>query len=125
MKRIVSLALGCVAMVAAAPVIAKPGHGNGQGNGRGIEMREMGRMNSRGPDHASDRGLERSNDEHSVLSALGIDSDTSVSQRRLNSRGALHASARAHARANRHSAIHGTTVVTRTTPTRTRTRRHR
>jgi hypothetical protein len=119
MKKMIAMTLGCVALIATAPASAKPGHGNG--HGRGAEMHEMGRLNSQGRLHASDRALERAN-EHSVLNELGIATDTRLSQRRLNSQGRYHASARARARANRHSAIVDATTETRRTPTRTRTR---
>ena len=128
-----TFALGFAALVAAAPLAAKPGNGNGHGQGMGavmggghgragmgglgadlgigLDARDTARLNSRGPMHASDRAIERAN-ANSVLSGT-LRSDTRLrahaSQRRLHSRGAMHASARARVRANSHSAIHGST----------------
>src|SRR5215216_1907472 len=92
MKRhIMIAALASAALFAAGPSLAQGhggGHGGGQGGGHGATggghgssgmgagaggMSDMGRTtrdqartNSRGPDHASDRALERAN-ENSVL----------------------------------------------------------
>ncbi len=86
-RRIMTAALAGAALFVAGPLIAAPGggHGGGQGGGHGggvgvgagagigmgnrgigLDTRTDARINSRGPAHASDRALERAN-ENSVL----------------------------------------------------------
>ena len=79
-RTILTTALASVALLAAGPAMAKPG-GNGKGGGHGAgagasagvghrgmgaEVRAKARVKSQGPSHASDRALDRAN-ENSVL----------------------------------------------------------
>jgi hypothetical protein len=133
------LALAGATLIAGAPALAQPGHGNGHGNGNGngrgngggfdigdigVDARGEGRLNSQGPAHANARALERAN-SHSVLRDGKIRTARAVAARRAaarrNSQGAAHANARAIARSNANSALHTsttTTVAVRTKPGR-------
>ena len=85
-----------------------------------VDVRAEARLNSRGPDHASDRALERANDNSVLSGEASADGDVVVDERRngtfrrrANSQGAAHANARALERANARSALRSTTVPTR------------
>src|SRR5678816_4483199 len=127
------------ATLIASPALAQHGNGGGHGNGgmgagmsgglgngrgmgggfgtdlmgdrgRGFDVRTDARLNSRGPDHANARALERAN-ANSVLHRDDVDDDDGPPTvrergRRANSQGVLHANARAVARSNARSALH-------------------
>lgn len=77
-RRIITAALAGMAILTAGPALSKGrgqsgghvgvgvGAGVGHGNGHGVSVRSDARINSRGPDHASDRALTRAN-RNSVL----------------------------------------------------------
>lgn len=126
--------LASVAAISAAisvPAIAGPGGGGGVQAGAagevtagarggisdtGATMREMGRMDSMGPDRASDRAIERANQnsvlrgETSVTTTSNGPSENAVN-RRVNSQGAANANINALVNANPKSAL-GTAGVT-------------
>ena len=80
--RHILLALASASLIAGGQALAQGrggGHGGGHGNmgasahggmgaqmGHGLDVRTDARVNSQGPNHASDRAIERA-DEHSVL----------------------------------------------------------
>lgn len=96
-RKLITATLASAALIAGsvAPAFASAADQPGRQN------REQARENSRGPDNASNRGVERSN-ENSVLKGNGGDQEM---QRRRNSQGGANASERARERANQNSAV--------------------
>lgn len=96
MKFSVFTAAASAALLVSGPVLAQ------QSNGK--QTREQARQKSQGPDNASDRGIEQSN-ENSVLKGTGGNDMRSRDKMRGNSQGRDNASDRGRMKANQNSAI--------------------
>ena len=133
------MSIASVAIIAAAPTLAKPGGGAGGGMGNmgaqgpmnttGQTMRDMGRMNSQGPANANQNAIDRAN-SNSVLSTTTDDpgsttrirgqdrvrdkASTNATNRRAKSQGAAHANIQGLTHASPNSALAGAGVTTLT-----------
>lgn len=126
-----------LAIVSAAPALAKPGGGGGGGNmgaqaprsDMGQTMRDLGRMNSQGPANANQTAIDRAN-SNSVLSTTTDDAGSTTrirgqdrvrsnvsdkaTNRRAKSQGAANANIQGLTNASPNSALAGAGVTTLT-----------
>jgi hypothetical protein len=102
-KKLAIIAAGA-ALVMAGPAFAQ---GRGNNGSNGTQTREQARQSSQGPDRASTRGQERSNENSVLQGSSRSGGQTMRDRRRQNSQGAANASDRGRAQANQNSAIAG------------------
>jgi hypothetical protein len=118
--------IATIGVAAATPALAGPGGGNGGGMGGGLgnmvrgtvtgpaslgtTVRDTARANSRGPDNASPRALERAN-SNSVLGSDEAITGTRIPESATRGRSSARASARASTELSARSGI-GTTAST-------------